>query len=34
MDEFLNHTSLDYRVTRVTAHYMGYSFLNQNIVNI
>ena len=27
MDEFLNHTSLDYRVARVTAHYKGCSFL-------
>ena len=27
MDEFLNHTSLDYWVTRVTAHHKGCSFL-------
>ena len=27
MDEFLKHTSLDYRVTRVTAHYKGCIFL-------
>ena len=27
VDEFLKHTSLDYRVTSVTAHYKGCIFL-------